>query len=59
MAYESLAELIEPYVDESFVNLPTFLQERVTEDFFPMPHWDVSVDVKLVVAYEGKFKRLF
>ena len=41
MAYESLAELIEPYVDESFVNLPTFLQERVTEDFFPMPHWDV------------------
>lgn len=53
MAYESLAELIEPYVDESFVNLPTFLQERVTEDFFPMPHWDVlTPEQRLSVALQ-------
>lgn len=38
--YESLAELIEAYVDGPLAKLPNDLRMRVAEAFFPMPHWD-------------------
>jgi len=38
--FEPLLKLIEPYINESFVNLPDSLHVRVAEAFFPMPQWD-------------------
>ncbi len=38
--FEPLLKLIEPYINEPFVNLPDSLRVRVAEAFFPMPQWD-------------------
>ena len=40
MKYESLAELIEPYADGPFDELPEGLGERVASAFSPVAHWD-------------------
>lgn len=39
-AFEPLLNLIEPYINEPFADLPDDLRLRVSDAFFPMPQWD-------------------